>query len=168
MSLQFQFQYSANDVYDVEQFEQELGVSLPEDYKLFLREEHGGTLKYGHYMSCPDERFGIVDIMLDDVFGLSKKSVPNYYARPLQAQHSRVRVAGGLSIIGTHVPHLEFVMSLSAKHFGYIYLWDDQGSFIPLSSHLVAKSFSEFLDKIHGTTPERVRKHLDEYRKRSQ
>lgn len=125
-------------------FEAKSGLQLPEDYKSFLREHNGGA---------PDRKtFHVLgmnqDVYLDNLFGLS---VTKNLSLETWLAECEGELPKGFLVIGSDPGAGLLLLGCDPPNAGVFY-WDygyrfkgssDQGNTYP-----VARSFSEFLEKL--------------------
>ncbi|MCR9197670.1 MAG: ankyrin repeat domain-containing protein [Planctomycetaceae bacterium] len=134
----------------VTQFEKQLGVKLPGEYRDFLVNTNGGRANPG-YVRIP-ARDDIENVDAGSIFHL-RPSKPGIEELNYEIERTSVLLPDGyLPIAGGSDL---FTLSLKSKTYGAVHWWfheseelDDDGNFLESAGHLLAGSFNEFLTRI--------------------
>jgi hypothetical protein len=127
---------SVTDV-DLDQFEGELGYSLPADYRSFLKLRNGGFLAY---------RSSFDDWPLDQLFSLYETHEPRSLRRLYKSYRSEI--PQGFLAIGDGGSYSTTCLCLQADRYGQLFGWDRSDHFLygwEGSSDFLCSSFLELL-----------------------
>ena len=126
----------------IEEFEKEKGISLPESYKAFLTEFNGGKPETNIFNIDKNNDAGVNEFIelkkIDEVIYIYKNRIPNSV---LPIAHSE---GGNLVCLG-----------IDKKNFDDVFFWDHEGEKLDENKepsitnlYLISKSFGEFLKKL--------------------
>ncbi len=141
--------WQAASAADIKKLEKEIGTTLPDEYRRFLKTINGGELNPG-FVEIPGVP-RIANVSVDVFYGLYPDQHNRYSLWWSIQSHSSVLPANHLPIAsGADV----FTLSLTKKR-GCIFFWDHESSliddeerFMESAGHLLAHSFDEFLTRI--------------------
>ncbi len=134
----------------IQALEKQVGCSLPEEYRNFLKEYNGGRPN-PDCVPVPGVK-GIADVGVGSLFHLqpSKPGMDelSYEIKRCErlVPRGHLPIAGGSDL---------YTLSLKPRTFGAVYWWfhetedvDDDGNFLESAGYLLAGSFDEFLTRI--------------------
>jgi hypothetical protein len=134
---------------DIDSLERKLGVTLPADYKAFLRKNNGGRPNPPFFPieGLENNPYGAIQVFLGDRSHISSNNI-EWNSKTLSKrmpEHLFPIARTGMGDI--------LCLSLRGSDKDAVYFWDHRNEQIPPSYdnlHLVAETFSKFLDSIHS------------------
>ncbi|KIV73185.1 MULTISPECIES: SMI1/KNR4 family protein [Bacillus] len=129
---------------EIESFEEFLGCSLPDDYKIFLRDYNGGTSKKRYSNFFVEELHE--EIPLDVLYGINVDQT--FDLKECHEEFEEDMLPESL-IIGDDPGSGLIVLILEPKHYG-VYYWDHSFYFAESSedrnTYKIADSFGSFIE----------------------
>lgn len=133
---------------DINAFEAEEGVKLPEDYRAFLKKWNGGRPVPDAFV-IPDRRGGS---LFDVLFRLGSEKKVSDLREQAHQWHKRLPVS--LMPIGADAGGSIIALGVHGEHYGKVYffdLFDPQETMAGITE--IAPTFQAFLDGIHEYKP---------------
>ena len=134
-------------------FEQQIGFSIPDDYRRFLLEYNGAGVDNNQVFFVKDLD---QDVMLDKLFGITnpraRSLTPGYWLKEYGDEIPEKTLLFGCD------PGGRFLMYVTEGEQKGVYYWDDT-HFYPQSreedgdTYFIADSFAEFYDSLMDYTP---------------
>jgi hypothetical protein len=127
--------------------EKKLGVTLPEDYKRFLRATNGG-IPEPNVFTVP----GRGDAMADCLYGIRDERAHADLEWEQERASELEPLPAGFLVIGHDPGGNRLMMATNGRQTGRVYFWDRIGLWVRAggkNTFPVARSFAEFIESLH-------------------
>lgn len=151
MALKLEFNFDPASLDEINYFELNHKIVLPEDYKIFLTKYNGGKPVVRRFETIDGKH--TTSLML--LYPFSQSYTPNVISTYKEISEG-LYIPSNIFVIGNDPIDNKVCVSISGDDNGAVYYWSmdmeefDSEDFSPSYKHmsLVAKSFTEFLDKL--------------------
>ncbi len=142
---------------DIVKFEQQIGASLPNDYKSFLLNFNGG--KPEHYIFPETDK--LYSLAIDKLYGLNTENKTSNLYWNYDILNGYQRIMDQFIPIGSAINGDQFVLGISGDFTGKVYLWDHNQEIpydefvenkLPENMYKLTDSFDEFMNKLEEDT----------------
>jgi hypothetical protein len=148
MAVTFTRSYPPVSEADVQQYEQRLGVTFPEDYRNFLLTTNGG-IPMPFYLDVPDENHVL---RVDFLYAIKNEYDISDLVYELENLSSRMsgKLPDGFIVIGHDPGDGKFLLGTRGEHASQVWFWDTERWMSTTSAsentYWIADSFTDFLN----------------------